>query len=260
MEKGGTRSLNGQFRKRMDNAPLISVITIVLNGERYLERTIKSVIGQGYPNFEYIIIDGNSTDHTLDIIRKYDSEIDFWLSEPDNGISDGFNKGFSFSSGEFIAYLNSDDWYEPDALAIMANEMHDQKVIYCGHMNLWSPDGSKFIKNHRSNPDRIFQTMRIAHPASFVPRKVFTLTGGFSTRYRVAMDYDFMIKAKLNGFGFKVVDLLVANQFTGGNSRNLMEVYRDELLVKNNNLGRRPGHYLWYLLNVTYFYFMRIFK
>jgi glycosyltransferase involved in cell wall biosynthesis len=260
IKKGGNRTFNGPFRKRLENAPLISIITIVFNGEKYLERAIKSVISQSYPNIEYIIIDGNSSDRSLEIIRNYKEKIDFWISEPDDGISDGFNKGFSYSSGDYIAYLNSDDWYEPEAVAGMAAELNDQKTIYCGHMNLWSADGLVFSKLHKSRPDRLLQTMRIAHPASFVPKDVFGRVGGFSGAYRVAMDYDFMIKAMLAGFRFKVIDKLVANHQKGGNSHYLPDVYRDELNVKNNNLGKRPAHYFWYILNIAYFKITNLFN
>src|SRR6187455_126103 len=100
----------------MENSPLVSIITIVYNGEKYIENTIQSVINQSYPNLEYIIIDGGSTDNTVDIIKKYQSHISYWISEPDNGQTDAINKGFAKCTGEIFNWLNSDDYYEPGAL------------------------------------------------------------------------------------------------------------------------------------------------
>ena len=96
--EGGLRT-KGYFKKSYDDKPLISIITVVFNGERYLEQTIQSVIDQTYDNVEYIIIDGGSTDGTLDIIKKYEDKIDYWVSEKDNGIYDAMNKGIKVCYG-----------------------------------------------------------------------------------------------------------------------------------------------------------------
>jgi len=100
----------------MNHSPLISIITVVLNGEKFLEGAIKSVLSQTYQNFEYIIIDGGSYDRSIEIIKKYANEKTFWISEPDKGISDAFNKGISKARGEVIGLLNYDDWYEKNTL------------------------------------------------------------------------------------------------------------------------------------------------
>lgn len=94
----------------------ISIITVCLNSEQTIEQTIKSVIDQNDPDYEYIIIDGDSTDSTLDIIRKYQAYIAILISEPDKGIYDAMNKGIALASGDVIGIINSDDWYEPEIL------------------------------------------------------------------------------------------------------------------------------------------------
>ena len=101
--------------------PLISIITVVKNNEKYLEETIQSIINQKFKNFEYIIIDGKSTDRTLEIIKKYNTEIDYWISEDDKGIYDAFNKGINIANGELIGFVNSDDVLTPNALEILNN-------------------------------------------------------------------------------------------------------------------------------------------
>ena len=107
------------LKQKEENKPLISIITVVKNNEKYLEQTIKSVLSQEYKNFEYIIIDGGSTDNTISIIKKFSNEIDYWLSENDHGIYDAFNKGMQLAKGDFIGMVNSDDTLERNALSIL---------------------------------------------------------------------------------------------------------------------------------------------
>jgi len=108
--EGGLR-IHGKFHKISEpGMPLISIITVVRNGEKYLEQSILSVLNQTYKNIEYILIDGSSTDGTLDIIRRYDDQIAYWMSEPDGGIYDAMNKGSCTASGDYAIFLNSDDY------------------------------------------------------------------------------------------------------------------------------------------------------
>ena len=108
MSEGGLR-IKGSFKNDQDNKPLISVITIVFNDEKSIEETVSSVLSQAYSNLEYIIIDGGSTDNTLNIIKEYESSIDYWISEKDSGIYDAMNKGCSLAYGSGIIFLNSGD-------------------------------------------------------------------------------------------------------------------------------------------------------
>ena len=114
--EGGKRknNLNNEKKKY-----IISIITVVKNNKLHLEETIKSVLSQKKSNIEYIIIDGNSNDGTLDLIKKYDSQIDYWISENDNGIYDAFNKGLSLAKGDYIGFVNSDDLLEKNAIKIL---------------------------------------------------------------------------------------------------------------------------------------------
>ena len=247
LQKGYKKTENG-------GKPLVSVITVVFNGEKHLERTIKSVINQTYERIEYIIIDGNSSDRTVEIIKKYDNVIDYWLSEEDNGIYDAFNKGLSFSTGDYIGFINSDDWYEPDGIKMVIDELKPLPAIYSGHMNLYSEEKHELMKLHKSRPDRIFQTMRIAHPATFVSRQIFNQLGGFSLDYKIAGDYDFMLRAKLRGFEFIVVNQLISNMSLGGISRDRITVFNEERIIKNRNVGVKIKHWLWYISNILFYY------
>jgi len=115
-------AINKSTERRVNKkSPKISIITPSLNQGKYLEQTILSVLSQDYPNLEYIIIDGGSTDNSLEIIKKYETKLHFWVSEPDNGLYDALQKGFDKSTGEIMGWLNSDDLYHPNALNIVGH-------------------------------------------------------------------------------------------------------------------------------------------
>jgi glycosyltransferase involved in cell wall biosynthesis len=128
---GGLRT-KGLFKATSPAKPLITVITVVLNGERHLEQAIQSVIKQDYPHIEYVIIDGGSTDGTLDIIRKYEARIDYWVSEPDNGIYDAMNKGIALARGE----LSGSNLYAT---------LNEIRKISRKHFGLLSPAHAAFL-------------------------------------------------------------------------------------------------------------------
>lgn len=117
---GGLRS-KGYYKKELNGKPLVTIVTVVFNGEHFLKETIESVINQHYDNIEYIIIDGGSTDNTVNIIEKYNDKIDFWASEKDTGMYDALKKGFSLASGSIISWLNADDLYYPWTVVSVVN-------------------------------------------------------------------------------------------------------------------------------------------
>jgi glycosyltransferase involved in cell wall biosynthesis len=120
----------------MTNNPKITIITPSFNQGKYIERTIQSVLSQDYPNLEYIIIDGGSTDQTVDIIKKYERHLKYWVSEKDNGQSHAINKGLKYATGDIINWLNSDDYLEPQALNVIAESFNSDIDIFCGYANL----------------------------------------------------------------------------------------------------------------------------
>ncbi|HEX5026205.1 MAG TPA: glycosyltransferase family 2 protein, partial [Agriterribacter sp.] len=123
----------------MEELPLVSIITIVYNGEKFIEKCIQSVLDQSYPNIEYIVIDGGSSDHTVDIIERYTASIKHWISEKDKGISDAFNKGLKRATGEIVGMINADDWYEPNTVEKIVQEIDDFDIVY-GDLRLWKND------------------------------------------------------------------------------------------------------------------------
>lgn len=141
--EGGLR-VNGRFSARSEEGrPLVSVVTVCLNSEKYLEETIESVLGQTYEKIEYIIVDGGSGDGTLDIIRRYQDRIAYWLSEPDGGIFDAMNKGISLSTGELVGLINSDDRYFPYTVeeVVRVSGEDPGAQVYYGSMHIIDREG-----------------------------------------------------------------------------------------------------------------------
>jgi glycosyltransferase involved in cell wall biosynthesis len=173
----------------------VSIITVVYNGAKTLEQTIKSVLNQTYRNIEYIIVDGGSTDGTIDIIKKYEDKIAFWVSEKDKGLYDAMNKGIGYATGDIIGMINSDDWYEPNAveLIVEAYENNPQKKIFHGDRYNILQDGQKSLR--RFNPSRfkfLYYGMTYNHPSMFVHRDIYEITR-YNTELRALSDYQFVL-------------------------------------------------------------------
>ena len=225
--KGGLRT-KGYFKKSYDDKPLISIITVVYNGEKYLEETIQSVISQTYDNVEYIIIDGGSTDGTLEIIKKYEDQIDYWVSEKDNGIYDAMNKGITLATGKVIGLINADDWYEKNTIKeiVDAFNINSHADIVYGLLRYIKNELEYQIKAHNHN--FLYEHM-IPHPTCFIKKSVYIQLNKYSLIYKSASDYDFMIRAKMANFNFIKLDTVLANFRREGLS-NVSEIGRIESL------------------------------
>lgn len=199
-----------------------SIVTVTFNGERYLEETIKSVLSQDYPDFEYLIVDGGSTDGTPDIIRRHagrDGRIS-WVSEPDRGISDAFNKGIARARGEVIGILNSDDTYAPGALRAVAEAFaaHPECDVFHGDMLRFQDDTPLFLLKAGRVGENIWHGMPLNHPATFVTRRAYEQVGLFDQDLKVAMDYDLVLRLYLRGCRFHYLERVLANMRYGGRS------------------------------------------
>ncbi len=195
--QGGLR-LKSIFKNGNETKPLISVITVVFNGEKYLEQAILSVTQQTYDNIEYIIIDGGSTDSTLDIIRKYEDYIDFWKSEKDKGIYNAMNKGISLCTGDFIGFVNSDDYLYHDTLEKLADAIKKEKIDYTvGPVDIISKKGhfeekANVLQNFHVKNRYIFE-MATPHLSFYVSRKILNYIGPFDENFKIRADYDMTI-------------------------------------------------------------------
>jgi glycosyltransferase involved in cell wall biosynthesis len=183
--------------------PRISVIMPSYNQSQYIERSILSVLNQNYPNLDFIIIDGGSTDGTVDIIRKYSEHLSYWISEPDHGQSDALNKGFARATGDIYAWLNSDDIYTPRAfehvIAALAASP-DKKVVYGDYLFIDPDDRTtdyQYAFDFNLNQFK-YEGWHIWGQSMFWRREVHKRFGGFDIRLHKTMDYQMILEFGLN--------------------------------------------------------------
>ncbi len=174
---------------------------MALNAAAFVEQTIRSVLDQGYGNVEYIVIDGGSTDGTLDILRRYEDGLDYCVSEPDQGISDSFNKGISLATGEFVGILNADDWYEPHALETVAANAERISCFSFGACTYHKADGAPVVIGPDPDYGRKIRYImpRLHHPTVFVRRAAYERHGLFDVNLKLAMDYEMLLRLHVNG-------------------------------------------------------------
>jgi len=183
----------------MDKLPLVSIVTPSYNQVQFLEKTIKSVLAQNYPNLEYIIVDGDSTDGSKELIQRYEKEITTWISEPDQGQSDAINKGFNLAKGEIFAWLNSDDLYYPWAIEQAVEYLSNTPevgMVY-GDTDIIDKNGQVIGKFNAQQTD-YQRLMRggvfIPQPAAFWYSDLYRKVGALDTTYYFAMDYDLWVR------------------------------------------------------------------
>mgnify|MGYP001347080110 CR=1 FL=1 len=224
--------------KRRNQNPLVSIITVVYNGEQYLEQTIKSVIDQTYKNIEYIIIDGGSYDGTVEIIKKYQSHITYWLSENDKGVYDAMNKGISLAKGDIIGIINSDDFYSVKAveIAVYYLNSHEKYEVFFGNLNrIYSPMKEKIIKI--SIPNSIPKNkLHIVHPTVFVKKEVYDRKI-FDDTLKIAADMDFLLSV-CNTFNVVKSDEIISNMRIGGLSSNFFMSVTETYIVYRRMYSR----------------------
>lgn len=196
--------------------PLITIITVVFNGEKFLEETIQSVIGQNYPNVEYIIIDGGSTDGTLDIILKYDHAINYWVSENDSGIYDAMNKALFFASGEWVNFMNcGDQFYGENTLdqIFIAKKYTGYDILFGDHEVIY-PSGRKRIAR-AGKIEKLGIGSQFSHQASFIKTN-YHKSHLFSPHNKIVADFEFYYLAWKTKVRFKYVPEVICSISAGG--------------------------------------------
>ena len=228
-------------------SPKISIVTVVFNGEEFIEQTIQSVIKQKTPLVEYIIIDGASTDATVDIIKKYNNEIDYWVSEPDAGIYDAMNKAICMCNGEFISLVNADDFLMENALNSVLNMVNKNTDVLLTNGEFLSANGSYV---YRSDISKLKYTMSIFHPGMIVSRKVYDLVGLYRTDLKIAADYDWIVRARDLNISWEMADFVYSTMREGGISSNYRLGSKELFLIQKT---RTP-------VLAAFLYFLRLIK
>lgn len=211
-----------------DMYPQITVITPSYNQGHFLEETIQSVLDQKYPNLEYIIIDGGSTDNSVEIIKKYEKYLEHWVSEKDRGQTDAIAKGLQRSSGQFLTWLNSDDTYLPGSLGVVAKVMMQEPkvdVIY-GDYIITDKTGRPLLRKKEIKFDfdiMLYGVNMIGQPAAFFSRSIYDRVGGLDINLNYFMDVEFWLRIANNGGQFTHIKRFIANYRFHENSKTIKD-------------------------------------
>ncbi len=262
--EGGLRTKK-VYKKSNKEKACISIITIVYNSERYLEETICSVVKQSYyDNIEYIVIDGGSTDGTVNIIRKYENKIDYWVSERDKGIAHAFNKGIAASSGEYLLMLNAGDSFvsrkslekidcflkdNPDILSFQA--LTDKGNKFPIYRNMKSKVAPNSIKTAIENA-------LVAHQATLVKKDVYRKVGLYDITYKLRMDFDFFLRAQKK-YSFVCINEPLVLYRTDGITSQLGNRWRfkmEEMKIINREY-KNPLYMFYFWLGLPLYFFKR---
>lgn len=220
----------------------VSIITVCLNSEKTIEITIKSVIDQTYPNIEYIIIDGGSTDKTVDVIKKYENRIAKWISEPDNGIYDAMNEGIVHSTGDILYFLNAGDYlYNNRIIEKIVDRFADDSIVAVyGNVEVVNDHKKKNIIRGCKVTHNNLLYRRLCHQALFVRRFLFDEVGLFSPSFKLSADHEFIVKSiKKYPDDFRYINEIIAKYSDGGMSCKMMEKTKIEdlkIILSNYNM------------------------
>ncbi len=205
----------------------ISIITVSYNAVKTIEQTIQSVLSQTYDNIEYIIIDGGSTDGTVDVIKKYEDKIAHWISEPDTGIYNAMNKGIVLATGEFIYFIGADDWlYNDNVIADVIPWLNGNYDIVCGKVYLIDKQNKiKYLHGNKLSRNDVMVGKMAPHQGMFTSKNIIIK---FNEKYKVAADYEFFLKMVLEDSRVHFIDLIIANYDLSGISSIDYKTVTDE--------------------------------
>ncbi len=230
----------------MIDQKIISVVTVVFNGASQIEKTIQSIINQKYKKIQYIIIDGGSTDKTIEIIEKYKDKIDVFISESDNGIYDAMNKALPFCKGDWINYMNvGDTFFSNNTLeSLFRNNIFKSDIIYGNHQVIYP----KLLINKYPNAlKNIWKGMPMQHQSIFIHRSVFD-NKTFNTYYKYAADYDLIYYCFNSCYKFQYVNEIIsqvsANGFSESNSISTYLEFKNISLKYDKNISHKIYFYL----------------
>jgi glycosyltransferase involved in cell wall biosynthesis len=216
----------------------ISIITVVYNNERTIKDALDSVLGQTYEYIEYIVIDGKSIDNTVSIIKEYESKLSFFISEKDCGIYDAMNKGIKAATGDVIGILNSDDLYQDSTVlkTVMVQFLKNPHldIVYGDLVYVKSDNIGKVVRNWKSKDyyTKFFEKGNVPpHPSLFVRKKVYEEAGFFNLHFKLAADYEFMLRIfKRHNFNSKYISKTIVRMRLGGATNQSLTNIKDQNL------------------------------
>ncbi len=236
--------------------PLVSVITVVYNGEATLERTIKSVVEQTYPHLEYLVVDGGSSDGTLDVIRRYEKQITRWVSEPDEGLYHAMNKGMSMATGDYFWFINSGDEIADSQVLSQIFASGPPAEVYYGETVLVDPSGKEVGLRRLSPPENLSwrdfkRGMLVSHQSFIAARRV---AATFNTQYRFSADFEWTLRALKAARKVQNTHLVLSRFLEGGLTRhNLIPGLRERFRVMVQHFGFWPA--TWAHLGIAFRFF-----
>lgn len=215
----------------------LSVITVNLNCAAGLLRTVESVVNQTYSDFEYIIIDGGSTDGSVEVIKKYDNKITYWISEPDNGIYNAMNKGIRHANGEYCFFLNSDDLLYSNETLSQVFKSNDRNDIIYGNINITSSK-KKWVQKQPADLSFInFYNGGICHQAAFIKRNLFEKFGYYNESFKLVSDWQFFLRTIVfSNISVKYIDQIISDingEGFGYQNPQIMIAERQKVLEEN---------------------------
>lgn len=226
--------------------PKISIITVCYNAELHIEEAILSVVNQNYPKKEYIVIDGGSCDKTLCIIEKYKNKIDYVITEPDEGISDAFNKGIKIATGDIIGICNSDDMLNDNALLEVSKVYESGIDVYRFPEIILNPIDGKRILVHPTNIPSIPIQTHLLHMGCFITSNGYNKFGMYDKEYKYCMDYELIRRFISKGARFKYCDYPVGIFRLGGISQsNNKKINNEKISICKKYGGGYVGGYIW---------------
>lgn len=251
--EGGLRT-RGLFKKSRSGQPLVTIVSVVFNGARQIEATIQSVISQTYGNIEYLIVDGGSEDGTLDILRKYEERIDYWVSERDTGIYEAMNKGIDLAGGNWINFMNAGDslFDEKTISSIFSNmaKTHGFDVIYGDVLMVYPQYGGMTKARKAGRLSDLWKGMQFSHQSVLIAAEYIKLNK-FNPAYKLAADFDLLYSAYRQCRPFFYTGQILASTSAGGISDlQRVRVYRERLRIVSLMNDKSPV-FLYYSLRMV---------
>lgn len=240
--------------------PLVSIITVVYNSERFIENTIKSIINQTYSNIEYIIVDGASTDGTIDVIKKYENYIGKWISEKDKGLYDAMNKAIEMASGEYLWFINSgDEIYTESILSDIFSKLEDMPDVIYGETEMINFKGQQIGMRRHSVPEKLTWRslrfgMKVCHQSILVKKE---LVEPYRIDYKYSADFEWVLKVLKKARSIHNARLILSKFMEGGLTRqSLVPSLKERFRIMSRYYGLIPTifNHVYLAMKLSFFY------